>query len=133
MRSLCVEDEEMQRIAREENLSVLHPEFRTKARVYYKNLERWSKVFIAGSLAGEIGGATECVEGARVTLEKDGVKIAEAASDPYGDFRFGGLGKASGSYRVSIADPRFAPKTLEVALGESAVLGTIVLEKAATG
>ena len=55
--------------------------------------------------------------------------IAEATSDAYGDFRFGGLEEASGAYKVCIADRRFAPKTLEVALGKSAVLGTIMLEQ----
>jgi hypothetical protein len=129
MRTLHVEDEEMQRIAREEKLSVLHPELKTKPRVYYKNLDRWTRVFVAGSLAGEIGGVTECVEGARVTLEKDGAKLAEALSDPYGDFRFGGLEEASGTYKLRVADGRFTPKTFEVSLGKSTVLGTIMLEK----
>jgi len=86
-------------------------------------------VFVAGSLAGEIGGVTECVEGARVTLEKDGAKLAEAVSDPYGDFRFGGLEEASGTYKLRVADGRFTPKTFEVSLGKSTVLGTIMLEK----
>jgi len=129
MRTLHVEDEEMQRIAREEKLSVLRPELKTKPRVYYKNLDRWTRVFVAGSLAGEIGGVTECVEGARVTLEKDGAKLAEALSDPYGDFRFGGLEEASGTYKLRVADGRFTPKTFEVSLGKSTVLGTIMLEK----
>jgi Fe-S-cluster-containing dehydrogenase component len=46
MRALHVDDEEMQRIAREEGLQVLHPEYRTKPRVYYKNLDRFYKAFI---------------------------------------------------------------------------------------
>ena len=129
MRTLHVEDEEMQRIVRDEKLSVLHPEYGTKPRVYYRNLERWTRVFVAGSVAGEIGGVTECIEGAHISLEKNGAKIADALSDAYGDFRFAGLEEASGAYKVRIADGRFAPKTLEVALGKSAVLGDIVLDK----
>ena len=81
------------------------------------------------SVAGEIGGVTECIEGAHISLEKNGAKIADALSDAYGDFRFAGLEEASGAYKVRIADGRFAPKTLEVALGKSAVLGDIVLDK----
>ena len=119
----------MQRIVREEMLSVLHPEYGTKPRVYYRNLDRWTRVFVAGSLAGEIGGVAECVEGARITLEKDSATLAEAVSDAYGDFRFVGLEEASGAYRLRIADGRFQAKTLEVALGKSAVLGTIMLEQ----
>ena len=132
MRTLHVEDAEMQRIVREEGLTVLHPEYGTRPRVYYKNFERWSKVFIAGSVAGEIcgpmGKLLECIEGARVALEKDGARLGETLSDAYGDFRFSGLDGESGTYRLRIEEARFAPKTLEVALGQSAVLGDIVLE-----
>jgi Fe-S-cluster-containing dehydrogenase component len=128
MRTLFVEDDAMQRIVREEKLQVLHPEYGTKPRVYYKNLDRWTKVFVAGSVAGKIGGALECVEGAKVSLEKDGRRVAEAVTDPYGDFRFTGLDEGSGAYRIGIADARFAPKSLEVKLGGTVVLNDIVLE-----
>jgi hypothetical protein len=96
--------------------------------VYYKNLDRWTKVFVAGSVAGKIGGALECVEGAKVTLDKDGRRVAEAVTDPYGDFRFTGLDEGSGAYRIGISDARFAPKSHEVKLGGAAVLNDIVLE-----
>ena len=129
MRTLHVDDGEMQRIVREEKLSVLHPEFGTKPRVYYRNLERWTRVFVAGSVAGKIGGVTECIDGARVLLERDGAKLAESMSDAYGDFRFNGLEEGSGAYRVRIEDARFAPKTLDVALGKTVVLGAIMLEQ----
>ena len=128
MTAVCVEDEEMQRIAREEQLQVLRPELGSKPRVYYKNLERWTKVFVAGSVAGKIRGVLECVEGAKVTLDKDGRRIAEALTDPYGDFRFTGLDEGSGAYRIGISDARFAPKSLEVKLGGTVVLNDIVLE-----
>jgi hypothetical protein len=128
MTAICVEDEEMQRRAREEKLEVLHPEYGTKPRVYYKNLDRWNKVFVAGSVAGKIRGVLECVEGAKVTLEKDGRRVAEAVTDPYGDFRLAGLEEESGAYRLGISDARFAPKSLEVKLGGAVVLNDIVLE-----
>jgi Fe-S-cluster-containing dehydrogenase component len=128
MTAVCVEDEEMQRIVREEKLQVLRPELGTKPRVYYKNLDRWSKVFVAGSVAGKIRGALECIEGAKVTLDKDGRRVAEAVTDPYGDFRFTGLDEGSGAYRIGISDARFAPKSLEVKLGGTVVLNDIVLE-----
>ena len=131
MWTLHVEDEEMQRIAREQGLTVRRPELGTRPRVYYKNMDRWTKVFIAGSLECEAGGVTDCVEGARVTLEKDGKPLAEAVSDAYGDFRFSGLEEGSGAYRVRIADQRFAPKALEVALGATTVLGAVPLERRA--
>jgi Fe-S-cluster-containing dehydrogenase component len=131
MTVLHVDDAEMQRIVREEKLSVLHPEYKTKPRVYYRNLDRWTKVFIAGSIAGKSGGVTECIEGARVTLEQNGAKLAEALSDPYGDFRFGGLDEGSGGYSLRIEESRFAPKTVAVTLGKSAVLDNIMLDNRA--
>lgn len=127
MRTLHVEDEEMQRIAREEGLAVLHPEYGTRPRVYYKHLDRYLKAFVAGSLAGEIGGVTECIEGAHVTLERDGKMLAETRSDPYGDFRFDRLDEESGAYRLRIEDQRFDAKAVEFRLGQSSYLGTVVL------
>jgi hypothetical protein len=122
-----VEDDEMQKMVREEGLEVLHPEYRTKPRVYYKNLDRYFKAFVGGSIAGAIGGITECIEGARVSLHRGGQKVAEARSDPYGDFKFQGLDEGSGRYRVEILDERFEPKRLEFDLGESSYLGVIEL------
>ncbi|MCC6474046.1 MAG: carboxypeptidase regulatory-like domain-containing protein [Burkholderiales bacterium] len=129
-RTLHVEDEEMQRIAREDKLEVRAPQLGTRPRVYYKNMDRWAKEFIAGSVEAAIGGVTECVEGARITLEKDGKALAEALSDPYGDFRFGGLEQGSGAYTLRISEPRFASKAVNVTLGATAVLGAIALQPA---
>lgn len=127
MRTVCVEDGEMQKIVREEKLEVLHPEYQTRPRVYYKNLHRFFKAFVGGSLAGEINGVTECIEGARVSLQREGRRIAETRSDPYGDFSFQGLDEGSGAYRIEILDERFAPKALDFTLGASLCLGTIPL------
>jgi Fe-S-cluster-containing dehydrogenase component len=129
MRALHVEDEEMQRIAREEGLQVLHPEYGTRPRVYYKNLDRYFKAFVGGTLAGEVGGVEECVEGARVVLKRGAQTLAETTSDPYGDFKFAGLEEGSGAYRIEIADERFASKSVGVELGRSTYLGVIALAR----
>ncbi len=127
MRTLHVEDEEMQRIVKEDKLEVLHPEYGTQPRVYYKNLGRFYKVFVGGTLAGEINGVVECVEDARLVLEKDGKVLAETKSDAYGDFRFPGLKENSGAYRLKVSDARFGAKDVDFDLGQSIYLGTIVL------
>lgn len=129
MRALHVEDAEMARIVEDEGLAVLHPEYRTRPRVYYKNLDHYEKAFVAGSVAGDIGGVTECVEAAQVVLERDGRTLAEARTDCYGDFKFDGLEPGSGGYRVRITDARFAPKALDVASEDGGCLGTIQLER----
>ena len=128
MRVLHVEDEEMQRIVAAEGLEVLHPEYGTAPRVYYRNLSRFRSLFIGGSVAGRIADVVECVDGARVTLEQRGRPVATARTDAYGDFRFSGLDVDSGAYRLTIADPRFLPWALEVELrGQSVYLGDILL------
>ena len=129
MQTLHVEDEEMQRLVREEGLEVLHPEYGTKPRVYYRNLDRYQKSFIGGTLAGAINGCSECIAGARVLLTRDGQALGETRSDTYGDFRFRGLESDGSAYRIEIADERFKSKVLEVSLQQSRYLGEIVLER----
>ena len=128
MRVLHVEDDEMKRIVAEEGLEVLHPEYGTAPRVYYRNLKRFRSLFIGGSIAGELAGVVECVDGAQVTLEQQGRVVATARTDAYGDFRLGGLDVDSGAYRLTIADERFAPASIDVELrGESVYLRDIGL------
>ena len=126
MRSVCVEDDEMRRLVRDEGLQVLHPEFGTKPRVWYKNLDRWHKHFVGGSLVGAIAGVDECIAGAKVTLTRDGTVVGEAITDTYGDFKLDGLDP--GTYRLDIGGPAVKPQTIEVEVGISAILGAITVE-----
>ena len=124
MRAVKVEDDEMARIARDEGLEVMKPEAGTKPRVYYRNLWRYSKSFIGGSVATETGGIVDCVKGADVRLIKDGQTVASAVTDNYGDFKFDGLDENSGRYTVEfMADGK--SKVLDASLGESVFLGEI--------
>jgi nitrate reductase beta subunit len=126
MRAIKVEDEEMARMAREQNLEVIKPDLGSKPRVYYRNLWRYSKCFIGGSVAEEKNGTVDCVEGASVQLVRDGASIAVTTTDNYGDFKFDKLDEDSGPYVVQIyAGGR--SKILEVNLGTSVNLGEIRL------
>lgn len=127
MRAIKVEDAEMERMAREEGLEVLHPEHGTKPRVYYKNLWRYSRAFIGGSIAAEANGIVDCVEGATVTLLKGSDKVDEAVSDNYGDFKFDRLDEDSGAYKIEIAAANHDKKQVEVNLAASVNVGTIML------
>jgi hypothetical protein len=127
MRAIKVEDAEMQRMARDEGLEVMKPEAGTRPRVYYRNLWRYSKCFIGGSLAAEANGVVDCIEGANVRLTKDGRTVAETTSDNYGDFKFDKLDENSGRYQVEIFTPGHASKTVEANLGASINLGEIRL------
>ena len=126
--TLHVEDEEMQRLVREENLEVLHPEFGNKPRVYYKNLDSYFKSFVGGTLEGMLNGTIECIADAQIVLWKGTQKLAETVSDTYGDFRFRRLDADGTSYRIEMSDPRFSSKTLEFACKKSCHLGAIALE-----
>jgi Fe-S-cluster-containing dehydrogenase component len=61
MRAIHVEDEEMARMVRDHGLEVMRPELNTKPRVYYRNLWRYSKCFIGGSISAEADGVVDCV------------------------------------------------------------------------
>lgn len=127
IRTLKVDDAEMRRIVAEEGLEVLLPEAGAKPRVYYKNLDRFTKALVGGSVAAPVAGFEECVAEASVALVRDGRKVAETVTDTFGDFRFEGLDEGSGAYRVEIRKPGFAPGTLDFTLGQSAYLGVITL------
>jgi Fe-S-cluster-containing dehydrogenase component len=126
MRAIKVEDDEMARMARDESLEVMKPETGTKPRVYYRNLWRFSKSFIGGSVATEASGVIDCVEGASVRLIKDGQTIARATTDNYGDFKFDKLDDNSGRYTIEVSGLG-RTKMLDATLGVSVFLGEIRL------
>jgi Fe-S-cluster-containing dehydrogenase component len=127
IRAIQVTDEEMQRLAAEQNLETMRPELGTKPRVYYKNLWRYSTCFVGGTLSAEANGIVDCVEGADVRLLKDGRTIAQTQSDNYGDFRFDRLQENSGRHDLEIAVPGRPKKTINVVVGESVSIGEIRL------
>jgi Fe-S-cluster-containing dehydrogenase component len=124
MRAIKIEDDEMARMAREQGLEVMKPEAGTRPRVYYRNLWRYTKCFIGGSVSAEAGGVVDCVEGAAVRLVQDGRVIAETATDNYGDFKFDRLDPDSGRYAVEVT-VQGRRKAVEAVLGESLNLGEI--------
>jgi hypothetical protein len=117
----------MQRMARDEGLEVMRPDLATRPRVYYRNLWRYSKCFIGGTLAVEVDGVVDCVEGASVRLTRDGRTVGETTSDNYGDFRFDKLDENSGRYLIEISAPGRGKKSVEANLGVSINLGEIRL------
>ncbi len=127
MRAICVDDDAMAKIAREQALEIMKPELGTKPRVYYKNLWRYSTCFIGGSVSAQANGAVDCVEGASVRLLKSGAMVAETATDNYGDFKFDRLDENSGEYVVEISAAGQAKKAVTAKLGASINLGEIRL------
>ena len=124
MKVLQIEDEDMARMAREQGLEVMRPELKTKPRVYYRNLWRYTTCFIGGSVSVEVGGVVDCVEGAKVRLIQNGVEVARATTDNYGDFKLDKLAENSGVYHVEITHAG-RTRSVETELGESVNLGEI--------
>jgi hypothetical protein len=123
---VCAEDSEMQTIKKSEFLEVYQPQYKTKPRVFYKNLYRYTRCFIAGSVA--LKDKDECAEGASVTLIKDPkMKMGDAKTNNYGDFKIDNLEENSGKYSLAIELPGYQKKELSVDLKASVNLGTIFI------
>jgi len=119
-------DSEMQAIKKSELLEVYRPQYKTKPRVYYKNLYRYTRCFIAGSVV--IKDKDECAEGASVTLIKiPKIKIGDAKTNNYGDFKIDNLEENSGKYSLAIELPGYKKKELSVDFKTSVNLGTIFI------
>ena len=118
----------MQSIVKAETLEVYEPKYKTRPRVHYKNLYRFTKCFIGGSVAVRVDGKDECAKGAAVTLFNAANKrIGEVVTDNYGDFKFDKLEENSGKYTLEILYPGYKKKTFEVDLKTSFNVGTIFL------
>lgn len=111
----------------DERLEVCEPGHKTSPSVYYRNLQRFSRCFLGGSIATRTeGNVEECAAGARVTLiDAAGTVVGELTADAFGDFKFDRLKENSGRYTLRIAYGDRAPKSLEVELATSLNTGVI--------
>ncbi len=127
-RAVKLEDPQMQELVEQQDLEVLSPELGTSPRVYYRNLYRYNKSFIGGSVATTIDGDEECLEGARVVLHEGAEQLAEATTDCFGDFKFDKLDPDSGPYRVEISHAEHGTQSVDIAtVGTSQYLGSVTL------
>jgi len=126
LKSLKIEDAEMQRLVEKESLEVLQPELGTKPRVYYKNLHLISKCFVSASVVVDVDGVEECAEGAEVVLSQNGKEIARATTDTFGEFKFDKLDKQSSGYTLKVSKATSESTNIDFDLGdESPYLGVI--------
>ncbi len=126
MHFVHIEDAEMQRLRESEKLEVYQPQYQTQPRVYYRNLYRYTKCFIAGSVA--LKDVDECADGAKVTLRSgSGEAVDTAVTNNYGDFKIDDLEENSGKYSLEVEYPGYGKQELTVDLRDSVNIGTIVL------
>ena len=105
----------------------LQPELGAKPRVYYKNMHLFTKCFVGGSVAADIDGIEECVEGAEVVLKKDGAEIGRATTDLFGEFKLDKLEPGSGTYDVEIKSANGSISQSFDLADESVYLGVLKL------
>ncbi len=121
-------DEEMAARVETEGLEAYRAELGTRPRVYYKNLHRWTKVFVAGSVA--YADTDECAEGATVTVSRDGAPagavVVQGAVNNYGEFLVDEL-EPGGEYEVTIEAPGYQAHSAAVCLEESVTMGLVML------
>ena len=130
LRFLTGEGEQLQQMVADENLQPLTAGNGETARprCWYKNLHRFDRCFISGSIARQRQGVEECAEGVKVVLRKGQERLGELFSDDFGDFKFDNLPKDSGEYLIDVFVGEEVADTRSFSLGVSGSLGTILLE-----
>ncbi len=103
---------------------VFHPEWNTKSLVYYIDLHKMTRYFIAGAVV--FGDTDECAESVTATLTADG-KTAKTTTNIYGNFEFDGLDASKYLLRLEYAG--YAPKTKSIDLKTDSYLGDIILAR----
>lgn len=101
-KTLCVEDDEMGRIVREEKLEVIDTKFAsTKPRVYYKNLHYLNKLFVSGTVVKCEQGIETCIKGAKVSVLVND-QCHETVTDAFGEFKVDHLTPAQSGVEVKV-------------------------------
>ena len=125
LKAVKAEDAEIQQLIVEQELEQLRPDLETRSRVHYKNLWRYTKVFIAGTVSAENGGTVDCLANATATLVRNGKTVAEQRTDVFGDFKFDRLDPDGSAYKLNITAAGFSASDLEVVLYETQNVGEI--------
>jgi Fe-S-cluster-containing dehydrogenase component len=125
LKLVLAEDDEMVVRVSTEGLEAYQADWGTGPRVWYKNLHRWTKVFLGGTVAYK--DSDECAENAVVILQADGKKVADGATNNYGDFIFDGL--VPGRYELVVSAAGYKAVSQEVDLEDSLSLGVIFVDK----
>ena len=112
--SFCqMEESEFASKIAEEGLETYKPELSAKGLVYYKNLYKYTKNFIAGGILKD----GDCAEGVTVSLK--GVDAPEQTTNYFGDFWFDNLDPGTYTIVVNGQDAK------EVTIEESLNVGSI--------
>jgi Fe-S-cluster-containing dehydrogenase component len=123
---VLADDAEMEKMAAAEGLEAYQAGLGTKPRVYYKNLYRWTKVFVSGSVAFK--DTDECAENAAVTVQAGGATVGQGLVNNYGEFVVDRLDPDQ-EFVVKIDAPGYKACTATVSLDKSLNMGLMLLER----
>ncbi|OGA45680.1 MAG: hypothetical protein A3G25_03930 [Betaproteobacteria bacterium RIFCSPLOWO2_12_FULL_63_13] len=130
LRVVKLEDDEMQRLAAAQGLARTAGGESRGTRVYYRNLARFNRVFVAGTVVGQEGGLEACVANAEVRLIRESETIGTTTSDAFGDFRFDYLQPGNATWRIAVQARGYQIREVEFNREPSCWLGEIRLDPA---
>ena len=115
--------ERMQKLVDDQGLEIIDKKNSvTQPRIFYRHLFRFNSCFIAGSVVTAVGKKSDCAPGAQVRLYRGSRLVDQQVTDIFGDFKFDGLQKNSGEYRIEISYQAYESQRILVTLGNSRVL-----------
>ena len=101
-----------------------------RPRVLYKNLDRYTRHFIAGGAAYEQGGTEYAAAGAAVRLTLNGTLLAECEANLFGEFKFDHIPSNTGPFEITVIKEGFVPAAVRTSVaGESVCLELLHLTK----
>jgi Fe-S-cluster-containing dehydrogenase component len=100
------------------------PEKKTNPRVYYIDLYKMTRLFVAGAVV--LRDLDDCALGATVYLQGLAGISAHTSTNAFGNFEFDGLEPSQ--YSLKIEFEGYIPKTLDIDLSSSEYLGDILLD-----
>jgi hypothetical protein len=116
---------EVSKLLKSAKAEAFHSEWNTRPSVYYIDLYKISRRFIAGTVV--FGDTDECAEGVTATLTANGKSI-KAKTNNYGNFEFDGL--SAGKYKLELEYAGYVLKIKNIDLKTDNYLGDIILAKA---
>jgi len=132
LQSCKITDEDMSIMAREQGLMPLHPEFGTSPRIYYRNLDRFTKLFVAGEVLMKSENILDCASGVTVQLLAKASPVAATKTDDFGEFMLDGLEPNSGEYQLEVTADGMRKQTVDlVVLDQCITLESIVIQSGA--
>lgn len=104
----------------------MKPDLGTAPRVFYKNLDRFTKSFVAITVLKENNGVVDAFAGAAVTLQLASGEVFTSSTDEFGDCRIDGIAPDS-DYSLTVDAGENGSWSGSGTLGESRWLGEILL------